>query len=123
MQKKILYAEDEFTNRKIMEIQCRKAQVQCHLVEDGRTALKAARENLYDLIILDQYMPGLNGDTLAEQLRKEGINTPMIAITSDDEKKDYLRECGFDAIYIKPLRQGDYQGIIKKFIGESNIEK
>lgn len=116
MQARVLYAEDEFTNRKIMEIQCSRANVQCVLVEDGRTALKRAREEEFHLIILDQYMPGLNGDTVAEQLKKEGCKTPLIAITSDDDKKKYLAECGFDAIYIKPLRQDDYKDIIGRFI-------
>jgi len=116
MQKRVLYAEDEFTNRKIMEIQCKKANVECILVEDGRTALKVAREERFNVIILDQYMPGLNGDSIAERLRSEGCRTPLIAITSDDEKKHYLREIGFDAIYIKPLRQKDYQDIIQRYI-------
>lgn len=121
MQKRVLYAEDEFTNRKIMEIQCRKAKVECILVEDGRSALKMAREESFQLIILDQYMPGLNGDTIAETLKQEGCETPLVAITSDDEKKVYLEDCGFDAIYIKPLRQRDYQDIIERFLeGKSN---
>lgn len=116
MEKRILYAEDEFTNRKIMEIQCRKAEVECVLVEDGRTALKRAKEEIFQLIILDQYMPGLNGDTIAEKLRSDGITTPLVAITSDDDKKKTLEACGFDAIYIKPLRQKDYQDILARFI-------
>ncbi|MDC7222798.1 MAG: response regulator [Spirochaetales bacterium] len=109
---KILYAEDEFTNRKIMEVQCRKAGVECCLAEDGREALNFMKQEEFDVIILDQYMPGLNGDVLIKEARILGITTPLIAITSDDSMIDHLKSCGFDDVYIKPLRSGDYNDII-----------
>ncbi|MDC7218535.1 MAG: response regulator [Spirochaetales bacterium] len=109
---KLLYAEDEFTNRKIMEIQCQKAGVDCFLAEDGREALNLIKNNEFDVIILDQYMPGLNGDVLIKEARTLGIATPLIAITSDDSMIEHLKSSGFDEVYIKPLRSGDYSKII-----------
>lgn len=114
--KKILYAEDEFTNRKIMEIQCQKAGVDCILVEDGRMALKRIQEEEFSVIILDQYMPGLNGDAVARSIRETNKDIPLIAITSDDSKAALLLDCGFNKVYIKPLRIPDYQEIISDFI-------
>ncbi len=109
---KILYAEDEFTNRKIMEIQCRKAGIDCFLAEDGRTALNSMKLHQFDVIILDQYMPGMNGDVLVKEARSLGITTPLIAITSDDSMIDHLKSCGFDDVFIKPLRSEDYKKIL-----------
>jgi CheY-like chemotaxis protein len=109
---KLLYAEDEFTNRKIMEIQCRKAGVECFLAEDGREALNFMKNESFDVIILDQYMPGFNGDVLIKEARTLGITTPLIAITSDDSMIDHLKSCGFNDVFIKPLRSGDYMRII-----------
>ncbi len=108
---KLLYAEDEFTNRKIMEVQCRKAGVDCFLAEDGKTALNSMKSEKFDVIILDQYMPGLNGDVLIKEARSLGITAPLIAITSDDSMVDHLKSCGFDDVYIKPLRSEDYKRI------------
>lgn len=116
MQKKLLYAEDEFTNRKIMEIQCRKAGVECFLVEDGKKALKAMKLDSFDLIVLDQYMPGMNGDVVVKEARSMGVTAPLIAITSDDSMADHLKSSGFDDVFIKPLHMGDYQKIINSFM-------
>ena len=109
---KILYAEDEFTNRKIMEIQCRKAGVECFLAADGRAALNSMKNESFDVIILDQYMPGMNGDVLIKEARSLGITTPLIAITSDDSMIEHLKSCGFDDVFIKPLRSEDYKKIL-----------
>jgi CheY-like chemotaxis protein len=111
--KSILYAEDEFTNRRIMEIQCRRYGVECILVEGGREALERIAERDFDLIVLDQYMPGLNGDEVARAIRSEDVATPMIAITSDDGCVGRLKESGFDAVFVKPLRAAEYREILE----------
>lgn len=116
MSKRVLYAEDEFTNRKIMEIQCRKFGVECILAEDGLKALELCRRDRYDLVILDQYMPGLNGDEVAREIRKQSADLPMVAITSDDECITRLRSSGFDAVFVKPLRAGDYKVLLETYI-------
>lgn len=114
MGKRLLYAEDEYTNRKIMEIQCRKAGVECVLADDGPGALALLLSETYDLVILDQYMPGMNGDVLLAEARSKGIDVPIIAITSDDAMSDHLKSCGFDHVYIKPLHMDDYRNIISR---------
>ena len=116
MSKRILYAEDEFTNRKIMEIQCRKFGVACVLAEDGLKALELCREEPFDLVILDQYMPGLNGDEVAREIRRDSGDLPLVAITSDDECLPRLRSSGFDAVFVKPLRAGDYEVLLETYI-------
>ncbi len=114
--KRILYAEDEFTNRKIMEIQCRKFEVECVLVEDGRSALEKCGVEEFDLVILDQYMPGLNGDEVARELRKSHPTLSLVAITSDDECIPRLKNSGFDAVFVKPLRVDDYKNLLETYI-------
>ena len=115
MPRRLLYAEDEYTNRKIMEIQCRKAGVECVLVEDGTSALDNMESGSFELVVLDLYMPGLNGDHVVQEARRRGIKTPIIAITSDDSMGEYLKSCGFDDIYIKPLRSADYKTLISSY--------
>lgn len=114
--KSILYAEDEFTNRRIMEIQCRRYGVECMLAEGGREALEMIGARDFDLIILDQYMPGLNGDEVARAVRKDLGATPMIAITSDDGCVPRLKESGFDAVFVKPLRAAEYREILEAYL-------
>ena len=119
--KHILYAEDEFTNRKIMEIQCRRFGVECDLVEDGPTALEMLKNDDYDLVILDQYMPGMNGDDVARVFRSRNRKTPLVAITSDDAQVRNLMSSGFDRVYIKPLRTDSYRQILQDILQEARL--
>ena len=114
--KKVLYAEDEYTNRKLLEIKLRNDGIQCDLAEDGLTALEMFKAGDYGVVILDQYMPGMNGDKVAREIRKVDQKIPLIAITSDDSETHNLVEAGFNKIFIKPLRGEDYVGAIKAFL-------
>ncbi len=112
----VLYAEDEFTNRKLLEIQLGKSGISCDLASDGTTALHKFLENNYQVIILDQYMPGMNGDVLAGRIREVNATIPLIAITSDDAEIDKLKKAGFCEVFIKPLRNKDYIEVIQKYL-------
>jgi len=114
--KDILYAEDEFTNRKLLQIQFEKNNLQCDLAQDGREAMDLAKENTYRVIILDQYMPGLNGDEIAREIRRTNPNLPLIAITSDDMEIENLRDAGFNEVFIKPLRGSSHIDKIKEYL-------
>lgn len=114
--KKILYAEDEFTNRKIVEMVCRKLNIICILAEDGLQALELFRKEIPDLVILDQYMPGFNGDIVAEKIRRENDQIPMIAITSDDEAVTLLEKSGFNRVLVKPVKSRDYESLLNTYL-------
>ena len=117
MRQTLLYAEDEYTNRKIMEIQCRRFGVDCILASDGTEALEKCREGQFNLVILDQYMPGLNGDEVAKELASIRPDLSLVAITSDDACVPRLKSVGFDAVFVKPLRADDYRRLMEDHLG------
>jgi two-component system response regulator ResD len=112
----VLYAEDEFTNRKLLEIQLGKSGISCDLASDGTSAYQKFQENQYQVIILDQYMPGMNGDVLARLIRETKPDIPLIAITSDDAETENLKKAGFSEVFIKPLRNKEYIEVIRKYL-------
>ena len=116
MTKKVLYAEDEFTNRKLLEIKLKNFGISTDLAQDGLKAIELFKENTYDLVILDQYMPGMNGDQVARKIREMNPNVPLIAITSDDGEIQRLNEAGFNEVFIKPLRGQHYIDAIKSYL-------
>ncbi|MSR71465.1 MAG: response regulator transcription factor [Candidatus Taylorbacteria bacterium] len=84
------------------------------LVEDGfvvdiaRTGEKGsyvARTNEYDLILLDNMLPGKNGYQICKELRSSGNNTPIIIVSVQAEINDKiaLLECGADDYVTKPF--------------------
>lgn len=79
--------------------------------ENGDDALDAVFENSYDLLLLDIRVPGMDGFSLVEYIRKEGLNVPIIILTSltdiSDLSKGYELGCNdyirkpFDMIELK----------------------
>ncbi|WP_041866157.1 response regulator [Sediminispirochaeta smaragdinae] len=116
IRKRVLYAEDEFINRKLIEIRLRKEGIVCDLAENGRQALDLFRSRRYDLVILDNYMPELNGADVARSIRSENTAIPIIAITSDDEEIPTLKKAGCNEIFIKPLYGPAYMQRILKHL-------
>ena len=112
---KVLYAEDEYTNRKLLELLLQKRGIECDLAEDGFSALDMFQRNHYSVVVLDHYMPGLSGAEVAREIRAIDHKIPLIALTSDDSQVPVLEEAGFDKIFIKPLRGDDYVGAIASY--------
>lgn len=72
---------------------------------DGLTGLAAARRDNFDAVVLDRMLPLMDGLSLLETLRDQGIDTPIIflsAIGSTDERVRGLR-AGSDDYLVKPF--------------------
>ena len=111
--KRILYAEDDRANRILLEIVCKNAGIECDAVENGELALQKYKDQKYDLVVLDQYMPEMDGEEVAVELRKLSADIPLIAVTSDDSLKDHLLGKGFNKVIVKPLHGDKAINIIK----------
>lgn len=72
---------------------------------NGSRALTLCRESHHDVLVLDVMMPGLNGLSLCEQLRQEGITTPILLLTALDQLDDKVRgfAAGADDYLVKPF--------------------
>jgi two-component system OmpR family response regulator len=75
------------------------------IAPDGREGLWFARENTYDVILLDIMLPGVNGYKVCEQLRAEGDWTPIIMLTAKDGEWDQVEalDTGADDYITKPF--------------------
>lgn len=74
----------------------------CH---DGLSGLEEALTDLYDVIILDIMLPGLDGLQILARLRKEQIFTPVLLLTAKDQLEDKVAgyEKGADDYLTKPF--------------------
>ena len=80
---KVLLAEDEKRmNRALCEL-LRQEGYDVDAFENGEDALFAIESGIYDLIVLDVMMPGMNGYAVAKQTRKAGIRTPILMLTAE----------------------------------------
>ena len=102
---KLLLAEDEKRmNRTLCEL-LRQEGYEVTAVENGLDALGEAEGGLYDLIVLDVMMPGMNGFDVASKTRAAGVRTPILMLTAKsavDDKVEGL-DCGADDYLTKPF--------------------
>jgi two-component system response regulator QseB len=74
-------------------------------LRDGRTALRAALENDFDLIVLDLGLPDLDGMEVLNRLRQRGNPTPVLILSARDATRDRVAglNSGADDYLIKPF--------------------
>jgi DNA-binding response OmpR family regulator len=75
------------------------------LAYNGLTGLRFARENRYDVIVLDLMLPGMDGLEVCARLRSEECDAPILMLTARDTLGDKLKgfECGADDYLVKPF--------------------
>ena len=103
---KLLIVEDE---KRMSEAVCailRQEKYDVDAYYDGFGGLEAARSNIYDLIILDVMLPGMNGFEIARNIRKEGIQTPVLMLTARADTDDKVEglDSGADDYLTKPFQ-------------------
>ena len=101
----ILVAEDD---QHLAESICQilhDAGYRTEMALDGGAALRYAQSGMYDLLLLDVMMPGMDGIAIARQLRVEGNAIPILMLTARDSTEDKVRglDSGADDYLTKPF--------------------
>lgn len=95
----ILIVEDDEENMYVLTVMLRPYGYQLIQARDGYQGLEATRQAKPDLILLDLLLPGLDGYTVAQQLRNDPAfaNVPIIAVSSlpllSNEKRALAAGC------------------------------
>ncbi len=105
---RILVAEDNGTNRQIIEKILKHGNHKVELVENGEQALDKLEENTYDLLILDMNMPQMGGLEVVKihrALCRQPLETPVIILTANatPEAKQECERARIDAYLTKPV--------------------
>ena len=85
---KILLAEDERRMAQALKELLKQENYEVDHFEDGLSALDAIEGDVYDMIILDVMMPGMNGFQVAKNARAKGIKAPILMLTAKGEVDD-----------------------------------
>ena len=115
---RLLIVEDETrladTLRQLLHRQGYTADV-CY---DGVSGLDNAMTGIYDLMVLDVILPGLNGFQVAQKLRAAGVTTPILMLTAKSDLSDRVHglDCGADYYLTKPFEPEELLACVRTLL-------
>ncbi len=117
---KILVVEDNFFNQKVASNLFRNLGFVIDIANDGVEALEKSKKEVYDIVFMDVYMPGLNGFDTTKELKQINADCPIIAMTANTESiiQEQVFECGMDDIIIKPAQREEINRMLLKWCAQ-----
>ena len=119
---RILLVEDE---RRMAQALCeilRQEKYEVDHYANGLDGLAAIESDIYDIIILDVMLPGMNGYEVAKKARQNGIRTPILMLTAKAELDDKVTglDSGADDYLTKPFMTKELLARLRA-LGRRNI--
>lgn len=102
---RVLLVEDEGGLSQALTEIFKKNRINIDAVLTGTNGLEYAESKIYDVIILDIMLPGIDGITILKTLREHHNNVPVILLTAKDEVSDKIAglDAGADDYLTKPF--------------------
>ena len=87
------------------------------LAPDGASALKHARSEPFDLVLLDIQLPDIGGDELCRRLRAAGCSMPILALSANalPNQVEAALGAGFDAYVTKPISPAALREAVRQY--------
>ena len=125
MSHRILVIEDNHDIARLVELHLRDLSYRVDLEMDGRSGLTRAMQGLYDLVILDIMLPGLDGLEVCRQLRGASNHTPVLMLTARTTELDRVLglELGADDYLTKPFSIMELLARVKAIIRRTGLSK
>ncbi|MCF8309026.1 MAG: response regulator [Bacteroidales bacterium] len=115
---KLLIVEDDESNYDLLRVILRKYNPEIFWAKDGGEAIKMAKENDFDLILMDLQLPVISGLEATKEIKKNYPDIPIIAQTAyvmtEDRQKAF--DAGCDDYISKPMKRKHLIELIHKHI-------
>lgn len=120
---RILYVEDDETLNFITRDHLEMQGYEVHQCADGLNALKAFKEQHFDICVLDVMLPEMDGFELAQEIRKRNNEIPIIFLTAKSMKEDRIEglKIGADDYVTKPFSMEELLLRIEVFLRRNKI--
>lgn len=122
--KHILIIEDDPAILKGLRISLEEEHYRIESATDGLDGYRLARQNNYDLVLLDLMLPGMNGQEICRKLRGHRDHTPIIMLTSKKQESDKVLglEIGADDYITKPFSVRELQARIRAMLRRTALK-
>ncbi|MBD3616084.1 MAG: response regulator [Gracilimonas sp.] len=125
---KILMVEDNSSNKTLTRKMLEKSGMKVTSVENGLKAIDAIKNDSFDLVLMDIYMPEMDGIEATKTIREldegTGKHTPIIALSASvmPEDKEIIFKAGVDDFIGKPVKAKHLVGKVVKWAKKSKTD-
>lgn len=119
---KVLLVDDNRVNLKVALALFKPYKMQIDTAAGGKIAVRMSKEKTYDLILMDNFMPEMNGMDATRAIRGDAENpnqkAPIVALTADVVMgmKEKMLEAGMDDLLSKPIDLAAADKIFRKYL-------
>ena len=121
---RILIVEDEVRLAETLSELLRRQSYTTDICHDGVSGLDHAASGVYDLVLLDAMLPGMDGFTLLRKLREGGHTVPVLMLTARSDVSDKVRglDSGADYYLTKPFETEELLACVRLLLRRGGSE-
>ncbi|SDN24174.1 ATP-binding protein [Vreelandella arcis] len=119
---RLLIVDDNTSNRQLLNALLDAPERHITLAESGQQAIEIGHDQIFDMVLMDIRMPGMDGVQTTQALRRLSTawsRCPIVAVTAhalNSERQRWLAE-GLDDVIIKPIDEHDLNQLLSRFLG------
>jgi len=114
---RVLVVEDNDDNRRLVERMLKRIGADPVLAANGEEAVRTALADTVHLVLMDRFLPGMDGVEATRLLRQTGFRRPIIAFTGGDQSEtDALLSAGCDGVLRKPIDHTHLQALLDRYL-------
>ena len=115
---RLLLIEDKKKTAAFLAKGLREDDLVVEIAHDGEAGLALARTGKYDLLIVDVMLPKKDGWAVVTELRKAGLQTPILFLTARDSVRDRVKglELGADDYLVKPFAFSEFMARVHSLL-------
>ena len=123
--KRILWVDDEIDLLRPHLLFLQQRGYHVDAITNGDDALALLKENRYDLVLLDEQMPGISGLEVLEALRRENAHMRVVMVTKSEEDRTMTEAIGrrVDEYLVKPTSPRQVLSVVTRILEGSAIRQ
>ena len=122
---RILVVDDEKSMREVLDIFLKGEGYDVVVADGGKSAIEAANKDIFDLVLTDLKMPGINGVEVLKNIKSIAPNTIVVLITafgSTESAIEAMKLGAYDYIQ-KPFKTDDIRLVVKNALEKQKLQK